>query len=114
MDALYITLIASALMFVVAFPTYLLYVLVRRSSASGSSSDPYLCGEGVEDFKNSISVGSSNFFWGSTSANLKKFYSVLRDSIHSGVLNDWLFYMGIWLSLGVLLSFIVISAGGRL
>lgn len=113
-DVLTVALITSSLMLVVALITYLLYLSVKKvGSSSGSSSEPYLCGEGVEDFRSSISVGSTNLFWGSTSVNLRGFYSVVRNRIHTGVLNDWFFYMGIWLVLGVSLNFIVIVLGGR-
>lgn len=108
MNVLEITLVVSLLMLLVALLTYLSYIAVRKSS-SQNISEPYLCGESVDDFKNSISVGSSNLYWGATSATLSKFYKVLRDEIHTGVLNDWFFYMGIWLTLGIVLGFIIVS-----
>ncbi len=109
MDVLELTLIASSLMLLVALLTYLSYAAVKKGGSSQNLSEPYLCGESVDDFKNSISVGSTNLYWGATSAILSRFYKVLRDEIHTGVLNDWFFYMCIWLVLGVLLSFITIS-----
>ncbi|MEM1983088.1 MAG: hypothetical protein QW267_04760 [Sulfolobales archaeon] len=112
MEVLTLTLITSSLMLVATLITYLLYVSVRKGSTANQSSEPYLCGEGVDDFRSSISVGSTNLFWGSTSANLKKFYTVLRDNVHTGVLNDWLFFMGIWLTWGFIISFIVVALGG--
>ncbi|MEM1601406.1 MAG: hypothetical protein QXH57_05460 [Sulfolobales archaeon] len=112
MDVLSLAVIASSLMLLVALLTYLSYMVVRKGSRTGNLSEPYLCGESVNDFKDSMSVGSTNLYWGSTSSNLKKFYSILRDEIHTGVLNDWFFYMGMWFVLAVILSFIVVSLGG--
>lgn len=112
MDVPSLTIIASSLMMFVALLTYLSYMAVRRGSRSENLSEPYLCGESVNDFKDNISVGSTNLYWGSTSSNLKKFYSILRDEIHTGVLNDWFLYMSMWFALAILVSFIVVSVGG--
>ncbi len=112
MDVLHLTIFASLFMFVVAALTYSLYIIVRRGSGSENPTEPYLCGESVSDFRDSISVGSTNLYWGGTSAALRGVYQVLRDLIHTGVLNDWFFYMAIWFASGVLLSFVVVSMGG--
>lgn len=112
MDVLSLTIIASSLMLLITLLTYISYMAVRKGGRAENLSEPYLCGESVNDFKDSISVGSTNLYWGSTSSNLKKFYSILRDEIHTGVLNDWFFYMGMWFVLAILASFIVVSVGG--
>lgn len=112
MNVLTIAVLASTSMLITALIIYLIYLSVRSSGGSEAGSEPYLCGESVNDFRDSISVGSENLFWGSTSATLRKLYEVLRDRVHTGILNDWLTYMGIWFSIATMALFIVTIASG--
>jgi hypothetical protein len=112
MDVLTLTIFTTTLMLLVGLIILTSYLMIRREGSSKSGLDPYLCGESIDDFKAYISVGSNNLYWGSVSATLKKFYEVLRDKLHTGVLNDWLVLMGLWFSTAIIISFIVVSIGG--
>ncbi len=48
----------------------------------------YLCGEDEKDFYKSLSPGGSPMYWGTTEI-LKKCLKVLRESIHTGFIDDW-------------------------
>jgi len=112
MYVLILTILTTALMLLVGLIILASYLVVRRKGSSKSGSEPYLCGESMDDFKTFISVGSSNLYWGSVSAILKKFYEVLRDKIHTGVLNDWLVLMCLWFFIATITSLIVVFVGG--
>ncbi|MCC6022270.1 MAG: hypothetical protein LM560_04005 [Desulfurococcaceae archaeon] len=112
MDVLTLTVLTTGLMLLVGLIILISYLIVRRESSSKSGLEAYLCGESMDDFKNHISLGSSNLYWGSVSAVLKKFYDVLRDKIHTGILNDWLVFMSLWFFIAVIISFIVVFVGG--
>ncbi len=112
MDVLTLTVFTTTLMLLVGLIVLVSYLVVRKEGSSKSGSEPYLCGESMDDFKAYISVGSSNLYWGSVSAILKKFYEVLRDRVHTGILNDWLVLMSLWFFTAVIISFIVVFVGG--
>ncbi len=112
MDVITASILASISMLITALIIYLIYLSVRSSGGSETGLEPYLCGESANDFKDGISVGGDNLFWGSTLATLRRLYEVLRDEVHTGVLNDWLTYMGIWFSIATIALFIATTASG--
>lgn len=112
MELLIASLTISAAMLLAALATILMYLRSRRSGGSSVGQEPYLCGEGFDDFRSNFSVGSINLFWGSTSATLKKFYYVLVERVHTGILNDWLVFIGLWFALAVVALFITTVVTG--
>ena len=107
MELLLASVIVSSLMVLLALIMLLTYLIVRKR-ISQDGSGPYLCGEDSKDFSSTLSVGSLNFYWGSIASVLRKFYEVIRDKVHTGVLNDWLSFMSIWLSIAVVVLLITV------
>lgn len=105
MGLLEISVLASSLMVLLTLIMLLTYLAVRRR-VSQSGLEPYLCGEDSKDFSNTLSVGSINLYWGSVASVLRRFYEVIRDGVHTGMLNDWLSFMSVWLALATVVLLI--------
>lgn len=63
----------------------IMYLIVSRKVRVTSA---YLCGEDERDFSKSLSPGGSPMYWGATEV-LKKCLKTLRESIHTGFIDDW-------------------------
>jgi phosphotransferase system glucose/maltose/N-acetylglucosamine-specific IIC component len=85
-DPFMVALLLTATTFLIGALVSLLVVLVIKNRIRVTTA--YLCGESEEDFKNSLSPGSSVLFWG-VPYIFRKYYYVVRDKIHTGVLDDW-------------------------
>lgn len=101
---------ASASMFTIALTIYAIYLYARRKTSSklvGDKLNIYACGESLPERK--ASVADVNLFTALWKDLFKSLYFKLRESIHTGVLSDWLFWMSTFLA--ILLTLLV-SAGG--
>jgi len=77
--------ISSGLLILACILVIAMYLVVSRKVRVTSA---YLCGEDEKDFSKSLSPGGSPMYWGATEV-LKKCLKVLRESIHTGFIDDW-------------------------
>ncbi len=73
----------------------------------GYSEDMYLGGESSSSLRIRIPSVTA-MYWGLISRAFKRTFSALRDKVHSGILNEWFYYMSIWFFLLTVIAIITI------
>ncbi len=101
MDPYMLTLIATGVMFVLATIMYVAFIFMVRGRIRVTTA--YLCGEGEEEFRDSLSPGGGGLFWGGTKF-FEKMYKALVEYVHTGVIDEWFIYMTLLLALLVIVA----------
>ncbi len=99
--ALINALIIMTIIGLILYSTYLYVVSRRGLRPSGEKLKVYACGEDYPAEK--ASVSHFNLYWGAVRRVFRSSYLYIRDKMHTGILNDWYFYMTV-----MVLSLIII------
>ncbi|MDW8044502.1 MAG: hypothetical protein RMJ31_01840 [Nitrososphaerota archaeon] len=95
----------SLAMLLPAIIVLILYLTFRKSvqSSSEEKRSIFIGGEKLEPEGGFLPPGG--FYWALWNKTFSSTYRILREKIHTGVLNDWLFYMIIWFVILLILLF---------
>lgn len=83
-------------------------VVVRGRKISLEGDEMYIGGESEVVLEHKIPSVLA-LYWGIVKRSWRKAFEILRDSIHTGVLNDWLGYMSMWFGLILFMALIVVA-----
>lgn len=108
LDPFTATLIMTGTMLLVAAIINIIILFVRRARVSQLGEEMYIGGEG-EDILSLKIPSMLALYWGIIKRSWRKAFDILRDTVHSGILNEWYGYMSIWLSFLLLFSIIAIA-----
>ncbi len=106
-DPFTVTLIVTGTMLLLTIIIYTMVLSIRRAKTSQLGEEMYIGGES-EDILSLKVPSVLALYWGIVRRSWRKAFDILRDVVHSGILNEWYGYMTMWLSLLLLLSLIVI------
>ncbi len=112
MDVLLVMVELTVIMLIVSTLLYSTYAYIRRyrrTIITKYKIQPYGCGEELS--RDQVSVGSRNLYWSITYNVFRKLYQLLRDKIHTGILDDWFVLMVLFLFL-ITITFIALSLIG--
>lgn len=100
-------LMLSGVLALTATLMYLIYITFSRRASTSSMEygEAYIGGESRTIIK-SLDISVRNLFWGIVWGTGRKLYSVLRDSVHNGVMNDWSVYMITYIGLLSLIALV--------
>lgn len=101
------TLVMTGAMVLLAVVMYIIVLSIRRARVTQLGNEMYIGGES-EDILSLKVPSILALYWGIVKKSWRKAFDILRDVIHTGVLNEWYSYMSIWLGLLLLLSIIAI------
>lgn len=104
MDAIFytifLTLASSAVMLVVGLIVMLVYFLSRTKveieHQAGDKIELYMCGE--KQPQDQPPIADENLFWPAINQSLKDIYRVFVNRFRTYSVNEWTFYMAIWLA----------------
>ncbi|MDK6028513.1 hypothetical protein QPL79_03970 [Ignisphaera sp. 4213-co] len=107
LDPITLTLVLSGVMTLAIVIIYVIAAVLRRGRISVEGDEMYIGGESEEVLRNKVPSVLA-LYWGILSRAWRRSVKYLRDSIHTGVLNDWYGYMGMWLSLLLIVAIVAI------
>uniref|UniRef100_A0A7C5TLY9 Sodium:proton antiporter n=1 Tax=Ignisphaera aggregans TaxID=334771 RepID=A0A7C5TLY9_9CREN len=107
-DPFTVTILLTSAMALLASIVYILILSIRRARVTQIGEEMYIGGES-EDILSLKVPSVLALYWGIIKRSWKDAFNILRDVIHSGILNEWYGYMSIWLSFLLLLSIIAIA-----
>ena len=86
----------------------LIITLVVKALIRGriAKTEMYIGGES-EDVLSVKSYLSSGWYWAYVSRTMRKVVEVLRDKVHTGILNDWYIYVAFYLTILLVISLIL-------
>ena len=112
MDILFVVVLTSVAMGITALIAYALYLY--SLSATKTISKPtkektwiYACGEDIDE--KTATVSDVNLYVTIWNEVFKPLYDMLRKKVHTGILNDWFFWM--FLLLTIAYTIIVLLGG---
>lgn len=108
LDIVSLSLILTGAMFFTVLIISIITVIIRGKRISLEGDEMYIGGEGEEVLMYRVPSVIA-LYWGIVKKAWKKAFEMLRDAVHTGILNDWYGYMGIWLGLILLLALIFIA-----
>lgn len=107
LDIIELSLVLTGTMVFVALITVVIVVLTRRGRTSLEGAEMYIGGESEEILRHKTPSVLA-LYWGIVRKAWRKAFETLRDSVHTGVLNDWYGYMSMWLGLALLIALIAL------
>ncbi|MEM0470611.1 MAG: hypothetical protein QXH02_02960 [Desulfurococcaceae archaeon] len=107
LDIVGLSLILTGATILVALITVAIVVVARRGRMSTEGAEMYIGGEGEEVLRRKIPSVLA-LYWGIVRKAWRRAFETLRDSVHTGVLNDWYGYMSMWLGLVLLIALIAL------
>jgi uncharacterized membrane protein len=101
---------AAFVMLVVLVILFIAYGLSLRvvktvTKSSEEKRRPFACGELLQPSE--TGVPDASMYWAIWKKLFRSFYNTLRDKIHTGILNDWLFWMFIFMVVLVIIFVVV-------
>lgn len=104
-DIVCLSLILTLSMLAIALVMFIVSLSFRSRKVSTEGSEMYIGGEGEEVLMHKV-PSILALYWGIIRRAWRKAFDVLREAVHTGILNDWLGYMSIWLCLALLIALI--------
>lgn len=102
-DIVCLSLTLTLSMLTTALIVFTVSLSFRSRKVSTEGGEMYIGGESEEVLIHKI-PSILALYWGIIRRAWKKAFDVLREAVHTGVLNDWLGYMSIWLCLALLIA----------
>ncbi len=106
---LFQTLSVSGAMFIIALVILLIYIKspsTKSSQPEGDRNEPYLGGE-KQPF-NEESIDPGNLFWSTVNQSLRNVYKTVVNRFNTYSIDEWLFYMSMWLAFLIVLLIILV------
>jgi len=103
---------AAFVVLVVLVILFIAYGLSLRATkavtkSSGEKRRPFACGELLRPSE--TGVPDASIYWAVWKKLFRSFYNTVRDKVHTGILNDWLFWMFIFMVVLVIIFVVVIK-----
>ncbi|MEM1526033.1 MAG: sodium:proton antiporter [Ignisphaera sp.] len=108
-DIINLSLILTGSMLIITLIVFILAFSFRSRRVSTEGVEMYIGGESEEILRYKLPSVLA-LYWGIVKRAWRKAFDVLREAVHTGILNDWLGYMSIWLGLVLLVAIISVIA----
>lgn len=106
-DTITTSLVITSVMIFIVLIIVFLARLARGRRTSHEGDEIYIGGESEEILRHKIPSVLA-LYWGIVKKAWRKACEILSNTIHTGVLNDWYEYMGIWLGLILFMALTII------
>jgi hypothetical protein len=105
LEAAFVVLVVLVILFI----AYGLSLRVTKAVTKSSEEKrrPFACGELLRPSE--TGVPDASMYWAVWKKLFRSFYNTVRDKVHTGILNDWLFWMFIFMVVLVIIFVVVIK-----
>ncbi|MEM1644445.1 MAG: sodium:proton antiporter [Ignisphaera sp.] len=102
-DIINLSITLTGSMFIITLVVFIISFSFRSRKVSTEGAEMYIGGEGEEILRYKLPSVIA-LYWGIIKRAWRKAFNILGEAVHTGILNDWLGYMSIWLGLALLIA----------